>query len=53
MGCPGKDWSEVGLLLLRDEFKNGIEGILPRPAEPLLVVGLGPWYFSLYNPLSA
>ena len=29
LGCLGKDRSEVRLLLLRDEFKNGIEGILP------------------------
>ena len=27
MGCPGKDQSELGLLLLRDEFKNGIKGM--------------------------
>ena len=30
MGCLGKDRSEVRLpLLLRDEFKDGIQGILP------------------------
>ena len=30
MGCLGKDQSEVRLpLLLRDELKDGIQGILP------------------------